>query len=277
LAPADSFINKYVRDTTDIGGIAKLYAVDRVRITGTFSYIGGLSALLNFYGFLIWGMRLTKVSALYIVIIIVSCVVIAPMTGSRGTSATLIILAACALISTVGNIRNSVAIVALFAVLYVVAQYTDLSLVGEAYTGLSERVTTHIDDGESQTRIVGQIEEILSFKGNYPFFGTGLGGTYQGSTGFFGESIYLKEYGYYEEEPERIILEGGFLLFFVRIILWLLLIRLSAIPTGFGLVILILNLFYSNTTYNVFIIFFTFFGIMYLDRCYYLRNQALIK
>lgn len=276
LAPADSVINKYVRDTTDIGGIAKLFAVDRVRITGTFSYLGGMTSLFTFFGFAIWGMRLLKLSPAAIYLLLVACFVISPMTGSRGLTALLIILVGFGFMSTLADVRGSITLSVLFGVLLVLAQYNDLSLVGEAYTGLSERVTAHVDDGENESRIIGQIEEIIEFRGNYPIFGTGLGGTYQGAKALYGESIYLQEYGYYEEEPERIILEGGYLLFFVRLLLWVLLLRQSRIPFFFCLLLIYLHVFYAVTVFNVFTAFYTVMGILYLDRCYYLRERNLV-
>jgi hypothetical protein len=273
MSPSTSDINKYVRDTTDTGGIAMLYAINRVRITGTFSYLGGMGSLFVFFGFWIWGLRLTKSSALLVGIALACCAVVSPMTGSRGLSALLIILTGCAFASTITDLRNSLALAVLGILAFAALQFTDLSLVGEAYTGLNERVTSHVIDNENESRAFGQIWEIIDFKGNYPWLGTGLGGTYQGAIALMGESIYLQEYGYYEEEPERIILEGGYLLFVARLLLWLLVFRQSKIPLAYCALLLILHVFYMVTLFNVFTAFYTVMAFMYLDRSYYLRQQ----
>lgn len=273
MSPADSFINKYVRDTSEIGGIAKLGGLDRVRVAGTFSYIGGVTSLFTVVGFWVWGLRLTRQPAIWIATLLICCGIISPMTGSRGLTALLLILVGCGFLSTLSEVRSSVGLVLLGILALVVVQFSNLSLVGEAYTGLNNRIQEHRKDGENQERIVGQLEEIIHFRGDYPLFGTGLGATYQGAIALFGESRALKEYGYYEEEPERIILEGGFLLFIVRLLFWWIVLRRSAIPLLYGLMLMYLHVFFQVTVFNVFTAFYTVLGLMYLDRSYWLRQQ----
>ncbi|WP_338875063.1 hypothetical protein WBJ53_05545 [Spirosoma sp. SC4-14] len=275
MSPANSFINKYVRDTSESGGVATLYAVQRVRITGTYSYIGGLTALFTFFGFWVWGLRLMKASVLLIVTILIACAVIAPMTGSRGLLAMLVILVGCSFLSTITDVRTVIGLAGLGGLFLLISQYIDVSLVEEAYAGINHRIVAHLEDGETEDRVFGQILEIIDFRGAYPLFGTGLGGTYQGAKALFGESIYLQEYGYYEEEPERIVLEGGFLLFFVRLFLWGLLARRSTIPALFGAILVYLLVFNSATVYNVNVVFYSVMGWIYLDRSYYLRQNDL--
>ena len=274
VSPADSFINKYVRDMSENGGIATLVGINRVRITGTFSYIGGMTSLFTMVGFWIWGLRVKEKSTLLIYALLVSCVIITPMTGSRGLSALLLILVGCGFMTTLHDTRSTIGLIILGALLLIVVQtISGTSVVEEAYTGLSQRISAHGQDGETRTRVIGQIEEIIDFKGNHPLFGTGLGATYQGAQALFGQSIALKEYGYYEEEPERIILEGGFLLFFARLLFWWIIFRRAAIPLLFGFILIYIHLFYQVTVFNVFTSFYTVMGLMYLDRCYWLAHQ----
>ena len=276
LSPYDSIVNKYVRDMSEFGGVARLGSAGQARITGTFSYIGGMTSLFTAIGFWVWGARLTRQPSIYIALLLVSCIIISPMTGSRGLTALLIILTICAFLATVNEIRSTIALLLLGGISLAILQITNVTVVGEAYSGLNERVTAHNEDGESRTRIIGQIEEIIDFRGEYPLFGTGLGATYQGAIALFGESRALKEYGYYEEEPERVILEGGFLLFFVRLLFWGVLFRRSTIPLLFSLLLIWLHLFYQVTVTNVFTAFYTVLGLMYLDRSYWLRNQKTV-
>lgn len=277
VAPPASFINRYVRDMAEYGGIAIVHATNRVRVTGTFSYLGGMTSLFTLIGFWVWGLRVNRGRTLYMALIIGSAVIISPMTGARSLSALLAILIGAGFIATPTNVRNSLAMAALFGITLVVVRYSDMSLLNEAYSGLQSRVVGHSTDGENASRSFGQIAEIINFSGAYPLFGTGLGGTYQGAISLFGQSDAVRAYGYYEEEPERIILEGGYLLFFARLLVWILVLRLSRIPLAFGLLLLIIHLFYVVTVFNVFTAFYELLGLMYLDRSYYLREQRAEK
>lgn len=277
MAPPTSFINKYVRDMSEYGGIAVVHATNRVRITGTFSYLGGMTSLFTLIGFWIWGLRINRGSAPFIAIMLLSAIIICPMTGARSLTALLVILISAGFTATLANFRNSFALVALFCITLIIVQYTDMSVIKEAYSGLQSRVVGHANDGDNENRSFGQIAEIINFSGEYPLLGTGLGGTYQGATSLFGESDAVKAYGFYEEEPERIILEGGYLLFFARFILWVLLVRMSRIPFSFGILLIIIHVFYLVTIFNVFTAFYELVGLMYLDRSYYLSEQRKIE
>lgn len=273
LSPATSVINKYVRDTSEIGGIAMLNAVHRVRITGTFSYIGGMTALFTMVGFVVWGLRLTRQSPVWVGLLLLSCAIVSPMTGSRGLSALLIILIGCGFLATITDTRRTVGLALLAGGVLLGLSFMGASIVGEAYQGLNQRIVAHGQDGETRSRIIGQLEEIINFRGDYPLFGTGLGGTYQGAKALFGESRLLRAYGFYEEELERVVLEGGYVLLLARLLLWWAIFRRSAIPTLYRLLLLWLHLFYQVTVFNVFTAFYTVMGLMYLDRCYWLSRQ----
>jgi hypothetical protein len=135
------------------------------------------------------------------------------------------------------------------------------------------RVTGNIASGESSVRTVGVIEEIFNFRGEYPFFGVGLGSTYQGSNKIWGESLFLREYGGYEEELERIVLEGGFLLLAVKLGLYFYLINRLKIPKFNMLLLLILMFVAVPIVFNVFNAFYFYFGILLTDRAYKLVKE----
>lgn len=271
MSPSTSFINQYVRDMGS-EGMAMLHTVQRVRITGTYSYIGGLGNLLFFYGLMVWGMWLLKGNTFKAYYLLCICAIITPMTGSRGASAYLILFFSLGILSNTKDLRKSLFLLLMLGLSFWWYQRNQVSLVNEAYSGINERIEGHLEDGEMYVRVFGPIEEIIDFKGKYPLFGTGLGGTYQGAIALFGESLYLKDYGYYEEEPERIILEGGYLLFFIRFLIWSFIFYQSRIPIFFSFILLYLTIFNSAVTYNVFGAFYTFFGFIYLDKSYYLRE-----
>ncbi|MGL1423646.1 hypothetical protein ACSTJ1_00460, partial [Vibrio parahaemolyticus] len=89
-------------------------------------------------------------------------------------------------------------------------------------------------------------------KGNYPIFGVGLGSTYQGAIKLFGTSPFIIEYGFYESEVIRIVLEGGFILLFTRIFVIIYVIRQLLIPVTGKIVITIILLFFFPTIFNIY-------------------------
>ncbi|HMI68088.1 MAG TPA: hypothetical protein VK517_18725, partial [Cyclobacteriaceae bacterium] len=125
--------------------------------------------------------------------------------------------------------------------------------------------------GELEARIVGSLVEVLEFQGEYPVYGIGLGSTYQGAISLFGASDYLKEYGYYESEGGRIVLEGGFILFFLRVILFIVMIRYSYVPP-LGKIFLFILFINSMIVFNTYLSVFFILGMIFVDRAYYLKD-----
>ncbi|MES1226753.1 MAG: hypothetical protein ABUT20_65365, partial [Bacteroidota bacterium] len=109
---------------------------------------------------------------------------------------------------------------------------------------------------EQGKRLTGPLQSVFNFRGKYPLYGVGLGATYQGATQNFGTSYYVEEFGYYEEEAERIILEGGYLLFLLKVVLCILLIRYLSASVFFTVPLVFLTLFYLPIVYNVYNIIF---------------------
>lgn len=128
--------------------------------------------------------------------------------------------------------------------------------------------------GEVEYRISDLFNEVLDFRGKYPVFGVGLGSTYQGANAIFGTSQYVLEYGYNESEAGRIILEGGYILFFLRIALFLVLMRKSVVPF-FGKAIFLALFFTSQVVFSVYFGTFFFLGIIFVDRAYYLKSRNI--
>ena len=139
-----------------------------------------------------------------------------------------------------------------------------------AYSNFQTRIT-NAGQGELEGRIVGSLVEVLEFKGEYPIYGIGLGSTYQGAIQLFGVSDYLKEYGYYESEAGRIVLEGGFILFFLRAILFIVMIRYSSVPL-LGRIFLFILFINSMIVFNTYLSVFFFLGMIFVDRAYYLKD-----
>jgi len=146
----------------------------------------------------------------------------------------------------------------------------------EASSNFQERVDQLNGSNELESRIIGSYEEIFPSRALYPVYGIGLGSTYQGANKLFGESIYARGYGYYESELGRIVLEGGYLLLFLRVILFLIMIKYSYIPT-LGKIYLFVLFVNSMIVFNTYLGFFFMLGIVFIDRAYYLDEREKSK
>jgi hypothetical protein len=146
--------------------------------------------------------------------------------------------------------------------------------INKSYENFENRRTVNKSKGEEQHRILKTLDGVLFFPGEYPAIGVGLGATYQGAIAIWGTSPYVLNYpGWLEEEPERIIVEGGFVLFIFRIFLFIYLFNKLSIPKfakgillGFSFIFLSLVFFTYTSTYF-------FLGLILLDSAYRQREK----
>ena len=131
--------------------------------------------------------------------------------------------------------------------------------------------------GENTSRIIEPIMEVVNFKGDYYLFGVGLGATYQGATSIWGSSKEVSKYGYYEEEGERIIIEGGYLLFICRLILFSVLGYSLKTPRLFNWIFVSILCLNFMLVFNIYNSIFILFGLALVDRIYFLREIEFNK
>jgi hypothetical protein len=267
--PPSHFLNQYANTEEKI--ISEMGT--GVRVTGTFSYLSGYSAFLFGWNLAVWAIFLLRFPAWVGYGGILLGILGALMSGSRASVALAIVLGVISLLSNLSGKRLVSRVIGLsivgFLVLGVALQ---TNFVQRAIDNFMTRVTGNIASGESSVRTVGVIEEVFNFKGQYPFFGVGLGSTYQGSNKIWGESLFLKEYGGYEEELERIVLEGGFLLLAFKLGLILFLINRLKVPKINMFILLILMLISVPIVFNIYNAFYFYFGIILVDRGYRLQK-----
>ena len=144
--------------------------------------------------------------------------------------------------------------------------------VGKAYDAFMGRVEAGQRTGESNHRAYETVFETFDFQSQNTLFGLGLGATYQGATQTWGVSPYIKAYGFYEEEPERILLEGGYALLIIRALLFILMIRQLKIPLILSIPIMFYLFFFAQMVSSTYQSIFTFWGIVILDKIYYLKS-----
>ena len=271
--PITHLINRYESGESTSG-----FEGGMVRVSGTFSYIGGYAAFLYFFGFLVWALLIeNKRNLLLLLLLSTLCLVCAFMNGSRTTT---LMVAVCIGIGfmSYGTFTNKLRVLFVVPVLLILASVynldTKLSTVVAAYDAFTGRVESGVRSGESNNRIFETVIEIGDFKSENTFFGLGLGATYQGATQTWGKSPYVTAYGFFEEEPERILLEGGYALLLIRALLFIWLIKLLKIPKYLSIPIMIYLFFFAQMVSSTFQSTFTFLGIALLDKMYYLKELA---
>jgi hypothetical protein len=272
--PGDSILNKYA-DVERVGGSVASIG-EAVRVTGTFSYIGGYSAFISFYVFFVWYLFKINYNLVISLTLLASGVVASFMTGSRGATYIYFLVLAFFLVVEYKILKNIKFRTLLPALTLLLLAYTFNGGLGSiqkkiliAFTNFNERREGLAKQGEERQRIFGDLEDIYNFRGNYPIFGVGLGSTYQGATALYGTSNYVAEYGYYEGEAIRIILEGGFLLLIVRTALIIAILKKLFLPRLLKFLLFILLIYAIPYVFNIYNAIYLSFGIILLDNVYY--------
>ncbi len=275
--PSTSFINTYA-DVEAVGSVALVG--NAARITGTFSYISGFTGYLFFNSLLAWAMIKYQYKSIYTIFILMMGMVACFMSGARAATYLYLIVLMVLFISEYSSVTKVVfdfrlILPAMIFPLILIGLGSEkfTGLIENAFTGFTSRRKSGVESGEETTRIIGDFIELLNFKGSYPFLGVGLGSTYQGATKIFGMSPYVSEYGFFESELIRILLEGGFLLLLARIIVTIFLIRQLLIPQVGKIILGLILIFFFPVIFNVYNAVFAALGIILLDYFYFRSYQ----
>lgn len=266
--PPGHILNRYDSADDAVAG----FEDGGVRVIGTFSYIAGYGSLLFFTGLFAWALMVeSKRSTLVILGVGVLGLVSAFMNGSRSIVLPLVLCLIFGFVSY-GTFSQKLKTLAVMAAMFVLGIALNLgnkvAFVEKAYAGFSARVTNGQKSGEANYRTLKTFERTVDFHGKYPLFGIGLGATYQGSISKWGKSRELIEYGYCEEEPERILIEGGYFLLLIRIGLFVFLAIRLRIPIFFSATILFYIFFFTIFVFNTYQMAYVFFGLAILDKIY---------
>ena len=269
--PADNILNRYSDKTyTDIAKVG-----DSVRVTGSFSFIAGFTSYLLFHAYFVWALFKIKYDSRVTIALLLFGLVGAFMSGSRGGGYAYFLIAGFILVFVArGGVFKTlftgfVIPVILFLTISLITGTTQFETkIIKAYDNYIGRATELREQGEEKGRITGEYGNLLSFRGDNPITGVGLGSTYQGANLLLGTSDAVTSYGFIESENEKVVLEGGFILFFFKILLIVAFCRRLAVDTLSKLLIGIL-LYLSPPLYNVFNTMFAFFGIAIIDNYYY--------
>lgn len=263
--PPSHILNKYVKES----GLSDIAMVGgAVRVTGTFSYLAGFASFFVFYPLFIWALAKNNVAHVKVIFLYMLGLIGCFMSGSRSAFYPYLLIGFLILYTEYGvkrlfGVVASTVLVGLLAVTVTFFLGNKLAFltntVNKSYENFENRRSVNKAQGEEQNRILKTINGVLFFPGEYAAIGVGLGATYQGAIATWGTSPYVASYpGWLEEEPERIVVEGGFVLFFFRILLFAYLFRKLSIPTFSKAVLLVFSFFFIS------IVFFTYSSSYFL-------------
>lgn len=263
--------NTHVLNVFASGEETAAYVGDAVRASGTFSYIGGLQTMIPLFASLAWFMMLLGYRMFSVLMVLGLGLITAFMTGSRGAVGYFVLYTAMAFLLS-GNLSSRMFKLLvqgiLISALIITLVPSMQAMVTKSYDNFLYRVET---SGDVDERVLESYTDILNFRGKYPFFGVGLGATYQGANALFGKSLFVQEYGFYEREPSRIVLEGGYVLFILRFLLIIVFLRYTKHLPLLAKVFLVMVYLNVTITFNIYRGVFFVLGIMLVDRGYYLK------
>jgi hypothetical protein len=219
--PVDSWINQYVADSANVTGV-----LSHPRITGTFSYIGGMGEFLLFAQFLGLGIVLAGWRyrrRLYQILgggLFILALVVSPMNGSRSVVLGILIPLPVILFTLLGRRGGSYAVTGLLLILLVGGGFLSQSEWAMRGWETIEYRMEHASDQETrvQTMLLDPIQKV----GVGGVVGYGAGTTHQAASVLSDEGRLQIEGVSYEGELGRVIIELGVFgaLFFLLVKVW---------------------------------------------------------
>lgn len=273
--PANNVLNRYSDAEKSIAMVG-----DRVRITGTFSYLSGFTAFLIFYMFFLWTIIRLKFNSWIITVATVFGIVASFMSGSRSTTLVYLVFTVPVFIKEYPPselarfvVRMIIPAAVVFSSLLIIKNVPLLDTIEKAYDNFFGRVKAGRESGEEASRLSWDLFYIENSTFKYPIAGIGTGATYQGAIILFGRSPYELEFGYVEGENIKIILEGGIVLVIFKIILvTTLVLNLSFSSRFFRFLIWLILMFLVPFVFNIHNAVFIFLGIVMIDNVFW-RQQ----
>lgn len=276
--PQDHFLNKYAREID--AGVAMVE--DRVRVSGTFSYLSGFTAFMVFYPFLIWAMFKLKYSSWFTAVAIIFGCFAVFMTGSRSCFVLFFAFLAVILYQNFTFKTFTRYLIKLFiplmigvAIISITNPKAFFNQIDSAFGNFFKRVERTQESGEQAQRLVWDVQLFQKKTFKHPVMGIGLGATYQGATITFGTSPLVSDFGYVESEPVKILLEGGIIILIFKICLATLLIRNLSFKGPVRYLIWFSIVYALPITFNVHNAAFLLMGLILVDNIYWRQQQEM--
>lgn len=293
-SPSDSAINRYAdnrqeapEEITDEEDFVQASATvgDATRVTGTFSYLGGYTAVLFF--FLLFTFYLSKAKKpSYLLFLLPTIVYGALLSGSRGAVAFTIILSTAFIITErkllLKNPRpifNTSAIIGLILMINL-AIGDKLGFIEKttiAYDNFMLRVEGSAE--ESEGRLTGDLLQVFTRDFDYRYTGVGLGSTYQGANALFGTSTIIQNTPM-EGELFRILVEGGIFLVLFRWFFIIIIFSYLDIPTLLKIILFLFFCVFAQNVFNIYNAVYFATGLIILNQAYrkdkvFLANESI--
>lgn len=267
--PPDAFINRYATNYND--GAADALVGDAVRVTGTFSYISGYGSFMLFYTLVACALIKIRFQPFVLIPFLALGYYGALISGSRGTTYSYLIIVGLFVLTSVNLKANAkliggtLLVVLVLGILNFVLQ--DPLHIYQKFESSSNNFNERVNgtDDNTKGRVMGAIDEVIYLNYAHDLFGAGLGSTYQGANALFGNNPNLDGQGY-ETEPKRVILEGGYFLLILRLVMLFYLILNLKGNFFFKAAIVVLSIFVFSIVYNTYNCFYLLLGLMLLDR-----------
>lgn len=278
VSTPDSFINRYAVEEGVESGVALVG--DSIRVTGTFSYIAGFSSFLFLGLFTVFYFIKKEIFKKYSYSLLGFVFYGALISGSRGTVAFVAVTSFVFLITEAKILLNPKLLFNIFGVVVIFIFFNTLlndpinifSRVQKSYDNFSLRAENSSEEGKN--RLFQDINDVFNYDFGYQLSGIGLGSTYQGANAVFGTSSLASSIGF-EGELFRLVVEGGYLLFILRlVILWYFISKLEFSNTFKVFLFLIINLLIP-IVFNIYACIYLALGIILLNQSY--LDKRIIK
>lgn len=267
--PPEAWLNRYA--VTEGEGFADALVGDAVRVSGTFSYISGYGSFMMFYTL----MACVLIKIRYQPFILIPFLAIGYygclISGSRGTTYSYLIIIGVYILTSV-NIKANGKLIGGALLVVFVGGFLNFVLQDplhiyekfeQSANNFEERTEGATDN--TQGRVLGAVDELVYLKFEHDLIGVGLGSTYQGANALFGYNPNLKGEGF-ETELKRVVLEGGYVLLILRLVMFFYLMQFLKGSFVFKLTVFTLSLFVFSIIYNTYNAFFFMLGLAMIDR-----------
>ena len=267
--PPEAWLNRYA--VTEGEGFADALVGDAVRVSGTFSYISGYGSFMMFYTL----MACVLIKIRYQPFILIPFLAIGYygclISGSRGTTYSYLIIIGVYILTSV-NIKANGKLIGGALLVFFVGGFLNFVLQDplhiyekfeQSANNFEERTEGATDN--TQGRVLGAVDELVYLKFEHDLIGVGLGSTYQGANALFGYNPNLKGEGF-ETELKRVVLEGGYVLLILRLVMFFYLMQFLKGSFVFKLTVFTLSLFVFSIIYNTYNAFFFMLGLAMIDR-----------
>ncbi len=273
--PETNILNYQIKIKGFDVGIAKVG--ENIRVSGTFSYLGGYGTFVSLVGYLVWSQLVMRRKQLWLVPFALAGLGCALFSGSRGAVINFFIFLLFGLSGYFTSLKDSLRLVAIGGLAFFAVTYFDFGGYSKKFTTGIENISTRFGDSDKLEKSDLGGRSLTPFLAIYTVdlpvgfnaIGIGLCATYQGTNIIWGTSYAAKALGGWEDEVGRVLIEGGYILYFFRILIIWFVVRMMGWPRWMIIPFFIYLFFFTQIVVNIYSCIFTFIGLMFVDNAYY--------